>query len=93
MSIFINTYGKQLRAVCFFKNKLVSEWTLKRIDSLWNMSQNISLKWLEISGFTKLKTLVGIEKAPNNEEKIKKYMDDFQRLIQILCSERSMLYC
>lgn len=79
---FINTYGKQLRAVRFFKNKLVSDWSLlgelpqlefiyffhkQRIDSLWDMSQNISLKGLEISDFTRLKTLVGIEKAPNLE--------------------------
>ncbi len=79
---FINTYGKQLRAVRFFKNKLVSDWSLlgelpqlefiyffhnQRIASLWDMSQNISLKGLEISDFTKLKTLVGIEKAPNLE--------------------------
>lgn len=79
---FINTYGIQLRAVRFFKNNLVSDWSLlgelpqlefvyffhnQRIDSLWDMSQNISLQGLEISDFTRLKTLVGIEKAPNLE--------------------------
>jgi hypothetical protein len=79
---FINTYGKQLRAVRFFKNKSVSDWSLlgelaqlefvyffhnQRIDSLWDMSRNISLKGLEISDFTRLKTLMGIEKAPNLE--------------------------
>ncbi|MGE5455862.1 MAG: hypothetical protein ACM3O4_01980 [Ignavibacteriales bacterium] len=79
---FINTYGKQLRAVRFFKNKLVSDWSLlgnlpqlefvyffhnQKIDSLWDMSKNISLKGLMISDFTRLKTLAGIEKAPNLE--------------------------
>ncbi len=79
---FINTYGKKLRAVRFFKDKLVRDWSLlgqlpqlefvyffhnQRIDSLWDMSQNISLKRLEIKDFCRLKTLVGIEKAPNLE--------------------------
>lgn len=79
---FINTYGKQLRAVRFFKNKLVSDWSLlgelpdlefvyffhnQRIDSLWDMSRNTSLKGFEISDFTRLKTLAGIEKAPDLE--------------------------
>lgn len=79
---FISTYGKQLRAVRFFKNKMVNNWSLlgelnqlefiyffhnQRIDSLWDMSKNTSLKGLEISDFTKLKTLSGIEKALNLE--------------------------
>lgn len=79
---FISTYGKQLRAVRFFKNKLVHDWSLlgeleqlefvyffhnQRINSFWDMSKNIALIGLEISDFTKLKTLSGIERAPNLE--------------------------
>lgn len=52
---FIKTYGAQLRAIRFFKNKLVEDWSLlgtlpkleyvyffanQRISSLWDMSRN-----------------------------------------------------
>lgn len=77
---FINKYGKELRAVRFFKNKMVEDWSLlgtlpelefvywfhnQRITSLWDMSNNIALKGLCISDFSRLKRLDGIEKAPN----------------------------
>lgn len=76
---FIEKYGNKLRAVRFFKNKLVEDWSLlgtlqdveviywfhnQRITKLWNMSDNIHLKGLCISDFAKLKILDGIEKAP-----------------------------
>lgn len=79
---FISTYGDQLHAIRFFKNKHVNDWSLlgeilklefiyffhnQRINTLWNMSRNISLRGLEISDFSRLKSLAGIEKAPNLE--------------------------
>lgn len=79
---FIKKYGKELRAVRFFKNKMVEDWSLlgtlpnieyiywfhnQRITSLWNMSNNIALKGLCISDFTRLKRLDGITKAPGLE--------------------------
>jgi hypothetical protein len=76
---FITKYGSELRAVSFFKNKLVEDWSLlgtlpdieyicwfhnQRITKLWDMSNNTCLKGLCISDFTRLKNLNGIEKAP-----------------------------
>ena len=76
---FIKTYGKELRAVRFFKNKMVEDWSLlgtlpdieyihwfynQRITKLWDMSGNTHLKGLCISDFTRLKNLDGVEKAP-----------------------------
>lgn len=76
---FIKTYGKQLKAIRFFKNKLVEDWSLlgtlpdleyvhffcnQRISSLWDMSGNISLSDLCIEDFTKLSSINGIETAP-----------------------------
>lgn len=76
---FIERYGKELRAVRFFKNKIVEDWSLlgnlpeleyvywfhnQRITSLWDMSNNTALKGLCISDFTRLKSLDGINKAP-----------------------------
>ncbi len=79
---FINKYGSELRAVRFFKNKMVEDWSLlgtlpnieyiywfhnQRITKLWDMSNNLCLKGLCISDFSRLKKLDGIEKAPNLE--------------------------
>jgi len=79
---FIKKYGKELRAVRFFKNKMVEDWSLfetlpdieyiywfhnQRITALWDMSNNIALKGLCISDFTRLKRLDGIEKATGLE--------------------------
>lgn len=76
---FIKTYGKQLKAIRFFKNKLVEDWSLlstlpqleyvhffanQRISSLWDMSKNFSLTGLCIENFTQLKSIVGIAMAP-----------------------------
>lgn len=79
---FITKYGQELRAVRFFKNKLVQDWSLlgslpelefvywfhnQRISHLWDMSENTALKGLCISDFTRLKDLSGIQKATNLE--------------------------
>lgn len=76
---FIGKYGKQLRVINFFKNKLVQDWSAlgeltkleriswfhnQRIEKLWDMSQNTSLELIDLSDFTRLKDLSGIEKAP-----------------------------
>lgn len=76
---FIRTYGGQLKAIEFFKNKLVEDWSplgsLKeleyvhwfsnqRIDRLWDMSENTALKGLCISDFSRLHSIEGIGSAP-----------------------------
>lgn len=76
---FIKTYGHRLRAIRFFKNKMVEDWSLlgtlpelefvaffanQRITSLWDMSQNHALKGLSVEDFTRLHSIAGIEKAP-----------------------------
>lgn len=76
---FIKTYGRQFKAIRFFKNKLVEDWSLlgtlpdleyiyffanQKINALWNMTENISLTGLCIEDFTKLTSIEGINKAP-----------------------------
>ncbi len=76
---FIKTYGRQLKAIRFFKNKFVEDWSLlgtlpeleyvhffanQRISSLWNMSENASLTGLCIEDFTQLSSIDGIATAP-----------------------------
>ena len=76
---FIRTYGQRLRAIEFFKNKLVEDWSLlgtlpkleyvywfanQRIDRLWDMSGNTALKGLGVSDFTRLHSIEGIQTAP-----------------------------
>ena len=76
---FIKTYGRQFRYIRFFKNKAVEDWSLletlpeleglywfhnQKITKLWDMSKNYALKAVELSDFTKLHDLSGIEKAP-----------------------------
>ncbi|MCL2812106.1 MAG: hypothetical protein FWD25_09515 [Clostridia bacterium] len=76
---FIHTYGKQLRAIRFFKNKMVEDWSLlgelphlefvhffanQRITKLWDMRRNDALTGLSISDFSRLKSIAGIERAP-----------------------------
>ena len=75
---FIRTYGSQLKAISFLRNKMVEDWSLlgtlpqleyvywfhnQRIDRLWDMSKNQSLKGLLINSFTRLHSIEGIEKA------------------------------
>ncbi len=79
---FIKNYGSQIKAIRFFKNKLVEDWSFlstlpnlefiyffhnQRITKLWDMTNNTNLKGIAISDFTRLKDLKGIEKAPNLE--------------------------
>ena len=76
---FINTYGRQFRYINFFDEALVEDWSLletlpelealywfgnQKITGLWDMSKSCSLKALELSDFTKLHDLSGVEKAP-----------------------------
>ena len=76
---FIKTYGRRLKAIEFFKNKLVEDWSLlgtlpeleyvywfanQRIETLWDMSGNTALKGLCVSDFTRLHSIEGIQTAP-----------------------------
>lgn len=80
---FIKTYGAQLKAIRFFKNKFVEDWSLlgtlpkleyihffanQRISSLWDMSRNTALSGLCIKDFTKLDSIEGIGTAPALKE-------------------------
>lgn len=76
---FIKTYGRQFKAIFFYKNKLVHDWSLlstltdlefvhwffnQRIEKFWDMSQNTALKGISIEDFSRLKDISGVEKAP-----------------------------
>lgn len=76
---FIQTYGKQLCYINFFKNPKVEDWSLlstltdleciywfhnQKITKLWDMSNNRSLRAIVLDDFTKLHDLSGVEKAP-----------------------------
>ena len=75
---FIKTYGNQLKAIRFFKNKFIEDLSLlgtlpqleyvhffanQRITSLWDMSGNTSLSGLAIEDFSRLTSIKGIETA------------------------------
>jgi len=79
---FIRTQAHKFKAIMFWKNKLVNDWSLlstlkdivfigyfhnQRINELWDMSENIALEGLYICDFTRLHSLKGIEKAPKLE--------------------------
>ena len=76
---FIKTYGKQLKAIRFFKNKFVEDLSLlgtlphleyvyffanQRVTALWNMTENKSLSSLCIEDFSRLTSIRGVETAP-----------------------------
>lgn len=80
---FIRTYGRQLKAIRFFKDKLVEDWSLlgtlpdlkyvhffsnQRIEALWDMSGNKSLSGLCIEDFSRLHSINGINTAPALKE-------------------------
>ncbi|HIX68119.1 MAG TPA: hypothetical protein H9735_08405 [Candidatus Anaerostipes excrementavium] len=77
---FINTYGRQFRAITFWKNKAVSDLSAlsllnnieyisyffnQRASELWDMTKNRKLVGLSLSDFSRLHLLKGIEKAHN----------------------------
>ena len=76
---FISTYGTQLKAIDFFKNKLVEDWSMlgslpqlkyvkfflnQRIDRFWDMSGNTSLIGICIEDFSRLKNVEMVNTAP-----------------------------
>lgn len=76
---FIKTYGKQLKAIRFFKNKSVEDLSLlgtlpqleyiyffanQKVTALWDMTENISLTGLCIEDFSRLTSIKGVETAP-----------------------------
>lgn len=79
---FIRTQAHRFKAIMFWKNKLVEDWSLlstlknivfigyfhnQRIDKMWDMTKNTALEGLYISDFTRLHTFEGVEKAPKLE--------------------------
>lgn len=80
---FIKAYGKQLKAIRFFKNKFVEDLSLlgtlpqleytyffanQKVTALWDMAENKSLVGLCIEDFTKLTSIKGVETAPALKE-------------------------
>ncbi len=80
---FITTYGKQLRAIRFFKNRAVEDLSLlgtlpqleyvhffynQKVIKLWDMSGNVSLSGLCIQDFSRLHSIKGVETAPALKE-------------------------
>lgn len=80
---FINTYGKQLKAIRFFKNKFIEDlsplgalpqleyvsfFANQRAERLWDMSGNTSMTGLCIEDFSRLSSIDGIETAPALKE-------------------------
>lgn len=80
---FIRTYGKQFKAIRFFKNKFIEDLSLlgtlpqleyiyfffnQRVTALWDMTQNKSLTGLAIYDFSRLTSIKGVETAPSLKE-------------------------
>lgn len=80
---FINKYGKQLKAIRFFKNKFVEDlsplsslpeleyvhfYANQRADTLWDMSKNTSLTGLSVKDFSRLRSIKNIDTAPALKE-------------------------
>lgn len=76
---FIETYGQQFKAIRFFKNKHVADWSLlgalpqleyvhffanQKIESLWDMRGNTALRGLCVEDFSRLHSIEGIHLAP-----------------------------
>jgi hypothetical protein len=76
---FVKTQAHKFKAILFWKNKLVEDWSLlstlrevefigflhnQRISKCWDMSENYQLKGLSIEDFTRLHSLEGIQHAP-----------------------------
>lgn len=80
---FIQTYGKQLKAIRFFKNKFIEDLSLlgqlpqleylyffanQKVTSLWDMTINTSLTGLCIEDFSRLTSIKGVQTAPTLKE-------------------------
>ena len=80
---FISKYGKQLKAIRFFKNKFIEDlsplsdltnliyvyfFANQRVTSLWNMSRNHSLTSVGIDDFSRLHMIDSVNTAPALEE-------------------------
>lgn len=76
---FVETYGAQFEAICFHKNKMVSDLSIlgtldrvevlayflnQRAEKLWDMRGNHHLRMLSLNDFSRLHDLTGIETAP-----------------------------
>ena len=77
---FIATYGKKIKYLYFFKNKLIEDYSAlsclrdircmkffhnQRVTKLWDMTSNHSLTGLAFDDFSRLHSLDGIQTAPN----------------------------
>ncbi len=80
---FINTYGNQFKAIRFFKNKFIEDWSLlgtlpniqylyfffnQRIDQFWDMSTNHALTGLAVMDFSRIKNIELVNTAPRLED-------------------------
>ncbi|MBR4235804.1 MAG: internalin [Clostridia bacterium] len=80
---FINTYGNQLKAICFFKNKFIEDWSLlgtlphiqylyffsnQRIERFWDMNNNRELTGLAVMDFSRIKDVELVSTAPALED-------------------------
>lgn len=80
---FVGTYGRQLKAIRFFKNKRIEDlsplgtlpelehvdfFANQRVNSLWDMSSNTSLIGLSIADFSQLHSIENVQTAPNLED-------------------------
>ncbi len=76
---FIRTYGEQLRAIRFYRNPKVEDWSLlgslprlefvywygnRHITSLWDMSGNTFLQGVGLDNFSMLHDYTGLATAP-----------------------------
>lgn len=76
----ITEYGKQLKALNIYSSPTIEDFSLlstlpnlefihiyhnQRVTALWNMENNVALQGIAFNDFTRLKSLDGIQKAPN----------------------------
>lgn len=76
---FVETYGARLRYIHFFKNKMVEDLSPlgalpelegfrffynQRVTRLWDMRGNKNLKFIDLTDFSRLHDLDGVQRAP-----------------------------
>lgn len=76
---FIETYGKRIKYLYLFKNKMVEDLSVlstlrdiffihifhnQRVTKLWDMTGNMALEGLVLDDFTRLHSLDGVQDAP-----------------------------